>query len=206
MSTKVSRRSFLKGSAIATAAAGWIDPAAAIQATAAAKDRVFPPSVGPEAVPIALTVNGVVHRLSVEPRTTLAEALRGPLRMTGTKLGCDRGACSACTVLLDGQPVCSCMVLAIEVGQRRVTTIEGVASGDALHPVQAAFVDHDAIQCGYCTPGMVMSCVALLERNPHPDANEVRAAVSGHLCRCGTYPHVMEAVLDVAAQKGASKP
>jgi len=202
MPDKISRRSFLKGSALAGAAAGWLDPAAALQG-ASAQDAAGPRSLGPEPVPVTLTVNGATHRLALEPRTTLAEALRGPLQLTGTKIGCNRGACSACTVLLDGVPVCSCMVLAIEVGGRKVTTIEGLAKGDALHPVQAAFVEHDAIQCGYCTPGMVLSCVALLEREPHPDESAVRMAISGHVCRCGTYPHVVEAVLDVAGRKGS---
>ena len=197
MVEKISRRSFLKGSALATAAAGLVDPAAALAAPAAAHGAGAPPLAGPDAVAIALNVNGSVQHLKVEPRMTLAEALRGPLGLTGTKIGCNRGACSACTVLLDGQPVCSCTLLAVEVGERKVRTIEGLAKGEALHPVQAAFVEHDALQCGYCTPGMVMSCVALLERNPHPGPDEIRAAISGHICRCGSYPHVVAAVLGV---------
>lgn len=150
-----------------------------------------------------LTVNGTVRTLQVEPRATLAEALRGPLGLTGTKIACDRGACSACTVLLEGAPVCSCMVLAIEVGARRVTTIEGLVHNEVLHPVQAAFIEHDALQCGFCTPGMVLSCAALLRRTPDPTAADVRHAISGHLCRCGTYPHVVAATL--AAAKVARK-
>jgi xanthine dehydrogenase YagT iron-sulfur-binding subunit len=129
---------------------------------------------------------------------TLAEVLRGPLGLTGTKIACNRGACSACTVWLDGQPVCSCMVLAVDVGVRAVTTIEGLAHGDTLHPVQQAFIDHDALQCGFCTPGMIMSCAALLERTAEPNAGDVRAAISGHVCRCGTYPHVIAATLAAA--------
>lgn len=171
---------------------------AAIAATAGG-----PPVLGPAAVPITLMVNGVARSLQVEPRTTLAEALRGPLDLTGTKIACDRGACSACTVWLGGVTVCSCMILAVEVGARRVTTIEGLAHGDALHPVQAAFIEHDAMQCGFCTPGMAMSCAALLERQPHPTADEVKAAISGHLCRCGTYPHVVAATLAAAARRKA---
>lgn len=155
-------------------------------------------TVGPYAVPITLRVNGMTHTLSVTPETTLAQALREQLDLTGTKIACDRGACSACTVWLDGAPVCSCMVLAIDVGAREVTTIEGLAAGETLHPVQAAFIEHDAIQCGFCTPGLIMSCVALLRRNPRPSEDEVRTAISGHLCRCGTYPHVLSAVLAAA--------
>jgi len=158
---------------------------------------------GPNAVEIALQVNGVARTLRVEPRATLAEALRGPLGLTGTKIACDRGACSACTVLLDGAPICSCMMLAADVGARSVTTIEGLARGDTLHPLQQAFIDHDALQCGYCTPGMVMSCAALLERIPDPHADDVRIAISGHNCRCGTYPHVVAATLAAAkARRG----
>ena len=156
------------------------------------------PVQGPDAVTITLTVNGVLRTLRAEPRLTLAEALRAELSLTGTKIACDRGACSACTVWLDGVPVCACMTLAIEVGPRPITTIEGLAQGERLHPVQAAFIAHDALQCGFCTPGMVMSCAALLARTPHPSAEEVIAAISGHLCRCGTYPHVVAATLAAA--------
>ncbi len=154
--------------------------------------------VGPQPIAVTLTVNGTAWALAVEPRATLAEVLRGPLQLTGTKIGCNRGTCSACTVWLDGAPVCACMILAVDVGARAVTTIEGLAAGDNLHPVQQAFVDYDALQCGYCTPGMVMSCAALLERTPEPTAADVRAAISGHCCRCGTYPHVVDATLAAA--------
>jgi aerobic-type carbon monoxide dehydrogenase small subunit (CoxS/CutS family) len=153
-----------------------------------------PAIVGPGAIPLTLTVNGVARAVSVEPQATLVEVLRGALHLTGTKIGCDHGACSACTVWLDGAPVAACMLLAIDVGSRAVTTIEGLAQGDTLHPVQAAFIEHDALQCGYCTPGMVMSSAALLQRIPHPSPAEVQAAIGGHLCRCGSYPHVLEAI------------
>ncbi|MGA2814933.1 MAG: (2Fe-2S)-binding protein [Xanthobacteraceae bacterium] len=158
---------------------------------------------GPEAVAIALQINGAAQTLRVEPRATLAEVLRGPLGLTGTKIACNRGACSACTVWLDGSPICSCMMLAIDVGARRVTTVEGLAQGDTLHPVQQAFIDYDALQCGFCTPGMVMSCAALLEHKPKPNADDVRAAISGHVCRCGTYPHVVAATLAAADARKA---
>lgn len=156
------------------------------------------PIVGVRSVSIKLDVNGVTKSLAAEPRMTLAEALRGPVGLTGTKIACNRGTCGACTVWLDGMPVYSCMTLAVDVGARHVTTIEGLAQGEALHPVQAAFIEHDAVQCGFCTPGMVMSCASLLNDSAKPGAEDVRAAISGHICRCGTYPHVVAATLDAA--------
>jgi len=195
----VSRRFFLRGTG---AAAGSVALLNNVQ-TAAAAATDEPPVLGPGAVPVMLTVNGRYYNLNVEPCSTLADVLRGPLDLTGTKIGCDRGACSACTVWLDGAPVASCMLLAVDVGSRAVTTIEGLAQGETLHPVQEAFIAHDAMQCGYCTPGMVMSCAALLEHVPHPTAEDVQTAIGGHLCRCGTYPHVVEAVLAVAETRKA---
>ncbi len=144
--------------------------------------------------PLRITVNGIARDVEVEARATLAEVLRGPLRLTGTKIACDRGACGACTVWLDGAPVCSCMLLAVDVGERPVTTIEGLAPADGLHPLQQAFIDADAVQCGFCTSGMLMSCAALLRDQPEFGAAEVRVAISGNLCRCGTYPHVLAAM------------
>jgi len=154
--------------------------------------------VGPDAVKITLRVNGADRMLTCEPRMTLAAALRGPLELTGTKVSCDRGACSACTVWLDGAPVPACMVLAVDVGARAVTTIEGLAEGGTLHPVQAEFIAHDAVQCGFCTPGMIMSAAALVERNPQPSLDDAKAAIAGHVCRCGTYPHALAATLAAA--------
>jgi aerobic-type carbon monoxide dehydrogenase small subunit (CoxS/CutS family) len=194
----LSRRSFLRDSVLTTAGATVIEAASTMIGQAKAAQGGGAPAVGPESVPIALNVNGATRTLEVEPRMTLAEALRGPLGLTGTKIACNRGACSACTVWLDGVTVCSCMTLAIEVGARHVTTIEGLASGGQLHPVQAAFIEHDALQCGFCTPGMAMSCAALLERTPDPTAEDVRSAISGHYCRCGAYPHVVAATLAAA--------
>ncbi len=198
----VSRRSFLRGAGVTAIGAGMLDTSLSLQ-DADAAETAGAPIVGPEAAPVTLMVNGAARTVAIAPHMTLAEVLRGPPDLTGTKIGCDRGACSACTVWLDGVPVASCMTLAIEVGDRTVTTIEGLARGDELHPVQAAFVAHDAVQCGYCTPGMVMSAAALLARNPQPSLDDVKAAVSGHLCRCGTYPHVFAATLAAAkAGKG----
>ncbi len=155
-----------------------------------------------EPVTIRLNVNDAVRTVQIAASMTLAEVLRGPLGLTGTKIACNRGACSACTVWLDGLPVCACMMLAVDVGPRSVTTIEGLAQGEMLHPVQQAFIDHDALQCGFCTPGMIMSCAALLKRNPEPNADDVRAAIGGHYCRCGTYPHVVAATLAAVKAHG----
>lgn len=158
---------------------------------------------GPAAVPVWLHVNGTVRQVSIEPRTTLADALHVNLGLTGTKVVCDRGSCSACTVWLDGTPVCSCLTLAIDAAPHKITTIEGLAHGEQLHPVQAAFIAHDALQCGFCTPGMVMSCAALIERNPNPTLEDVKLATSGNLCRCGTYPKVFDATLAAAKARRA---
>jgi len=192
----ISRRAFLSSTGLGVAAAGLLR---AREAQAAGS--VKPPTVvGPGRVAITMKVNGVVRRLEVEPRTTLAEALRVELGLTGTKIGCDRGACSACTVHLDGKAVTSCLVLALDVRDRAVTTIEGLAKGEALHPVQQEFIAHDALQCGYCTPGMVMASAALLASKPRPSLDEVKGAVCGNLCRCGTYPKVFAAVMAASGQ------
>lgn len=151
-------------------------------------------SVGPGPAPLELKVNGTVHKLSVEPRVTLVSALRDRVGLTGTKAVCERGACGACTVLVDGKAVCSCLTLAHEVGGREITTIEGLASDGRLSPIQQAFVEADALQCGFCTSGMIISCKVLLDSNPKPSRAEIRRAVAGNLCRCGTYPHVIDAV------------
>jgi len=193
MRARLTRREFLQTGAVTGAGTAC---GVAGTAEAAAPARSSPPSAA--ASSIDLIVNDIARQLLVEPRTTLAEALRGALGLTGTKIACDRGACSACTVWLDDQPVCSCMLLAIEVAGRRVTTIEGLARGDALHPVQKAFIEHDAMQCGFCTPGLVMSCAALLAQRPNPNADDVKTAIAGHLCRCGAYPHVVDATLAAA--------
>jgi xanthine dehydrogenase YagT iron-sulfur-binding subunit len=154
---------------------------------------------GPGAVSLALSINGRDVTVRVDPGTTLAEVLRDALGLTGTKIGCDRGACSACTVWLDREVAASCLTLALDARGRDVTTIEGLARNETLHPVQRAFVEHDAMQCGFCTPGMVMSCAALVDRNPRCTIEDVKAAVSGHLCRCGAYPNIFAATLAAAA-------
>lgn len=199
---RMTRRGFLKGAGLTAAGAAIVEGGLlGVKDAAAAEPRV----VGPGFVPVTLRVNGSPRRVEVEPRTTLAEALRFELGLTGTKVVCDRGSCSACTVWLDSTPVCSCMTLALDVGARAVTTIEGLAKGDELHPVQEAFVEHDALQCGFCTPGMVMSCAALVDRKKDVTLEDVKLAVSGNLCRCGTYPKVFEATLAAAKMKKAGR-
>jgi carbon-monoxide dehydrogenase small subunit len=150
---------------------------------------------------LALTVNGRAHEVAVAPHRTLLELLRDELRLTGTKEGCGEGDCGACTVLLDGVPVNSCLVLALEAAGREVTTIEGVAPGPGLDPLQQAFVDTGAVQCGFCTPGMVLSSRALLAMCPDPTRAQVRRAISGNLCRCTGYQKIVDAVLVHAARR-----
>jgi xanthine dehydrogenase YagT iron-sulfur-binding subunit len=197
--TKFSRRGFLKGAGV-TAATTVIESANALAREtkdALQHDR----TVGPDALHVKLLINGHEHSVMIEPRYTLADTLRDNLGLTGTKVVCDRGSCSACTVWMDKTPALACMTLAIDAVGRQITTIEGLSHGNTMHRVQASFVKHDALQCGFCTPGMVMSCAALLERNPNPNLDDVKHAVSGNLCRCGTYPKVFAATLDVAEQR-----
>jgi xanthine dehydrogenase YagT iron-sulfur-binding subunit len=166
----------------------------AVAAKVGGEPPAGPVALGPGPVPIELSINGKTHRLSIEPRVVLADALRERLGLTGTKVVCGRGACGACTVLIDGETACSCLLLAAEVSGKSITTIEGLATDNRLDPLQDAFVAADALQCGFCTSGMIVSCKALLQKNPRPSRDEIRHAVSGNLCRCGTYPHVFEAV------------
>lgn len=194
----ISRRGFLKGAGLGAAGTALLDGVQAFSRETTAATHPAVKEFGPGPAPIKLMVNGKEHAIEIEPRTTLADALRMHLGMTGTKVICDRGSCSGCTVWLDKTPVNSCTTLAIDAIGHHVTTIEGLSSGEALHPLQTAFVKHDALQCGFCTPGMVMSCAALLEKNPNPTEQDVRHAVSGNLCRCGTYPKVFAATLEAA--------
>lgn len=195
-SKDISRRSFIRGAGLTTAGS------VLLSSNALAFDYKegyrTGKEYGPNAITIQLKVNGMIRALSVEPRTTLASALRDHLELSGTKVVCDRGSCSACTVYLDGKPVNSCMMSVFDVGDKEITTIEGIAKDGELHAVQQAFIDHDATQCGYCTPGMVMSCVHLLDNNPDPTLEDVKKATRGNLCRCGTYPHVFKATLEAA--------
>jgi xanthine dehydrogenase YagT iron-sulfur-binding subunit len=196
-----SRRDFLCGIG-AGSVAGSVLSAAAQQTGGPSQSAQC---VGPGEVPIRLHVNGRERTLSVEPRVTLLDALRNRLDLTGTKKVCDRGTCGACTVLRDGRPVYSCSILAIDAQGSKITTIEGLGKPDKLSPVQAAFVKHDAQQCGFCTPGFVVACTSLLERSPDPTPEQVHAGLGGNLCRCGTYAGIREAVLDAArSMRGAT--
>ena len=208
---RLSRRSFIKGAGAAAAVAGLfgVAPQAADSAATQANppaDAAIAERLGPDAQAIKLRVNGVVRTVTVEPRVTLLEALRDYLGLTGTKLVCDRGACGACTVAMDGNPVTSCMILAADARGHEITTIEGLGGAGAAHPVQREFVAADAMQCGFCTPGMIMSVATALRRNPAANLDEIKRAVAGNTCRCGTYPHVFKAALAAAAAVRAAKP
>jgi xanthine dehydrogenase YagT iron-sulfur-binding subunit len=197
-----SRRTFLKGlgtTAVAAAAAQTTALAAELEKANAEK------VIGPGAVPVTLKVNGRKLKLQLEPRVTLLDALRNYSSLTGAKEGCDRAACGACTVLLDGLPIYSCQKLALEAQGHEITTVEGLAKGGQLSKVQQAFIARDALQCGYCTPGFIMSVTALLKQNPHPTADEIKHACAGNLCRCGTQPHILQAVFQAAGVKVTSK-
>jgi len=154
--------------------------------------------LGPNKTPVRLIVNGQDHEVSVETRRTLLDALHKDLGLTGTKKGCDEGTCGACTVLLNGKPIYACMTLAVDCEGKSIETIENLEKEGHLHPIQQAFIDEDALQCGFCTPGQVMSIKALLDMNPNPTAEEVRHALIGNLCRCGTYPKIIKASLRAA--------
>jgi xanthine dehydrogenase YagT iron-sulfur-binding subunit len=150
-------------------------------------------------LPITLTINGIEQKINVEPRVTLLDLLREQLALTGTKKGCDHGQCGACTVHVDGKRINACMTLAVMQNGRSITTIEGLAKGDELHPMQAAFVKHDGFQCGYCTPGQIMSAVACVQEGHAKTENDIREYMSGNLCRCGAYPNIVKAIQEVAA-------
>ncbi|MBD3334212.1 MAG: 2Fe-2S iron-sulfur cluster binding domain-containing protein [Candidatus Eisenbacteria bacterium] len=193
----ISRRGFLR-----TMGIGSVAVAAAGHVRAAPPERDAPLS-GEEMAKIVLKINGQERRLLVEPRWTLLFILREKLGLTGTKVGCERGECGACTVLVDGVPRYACMILAPEAEGREITTLEGLLAGEELGPVQQAFLEHDAYQCGYCTPGQIMAVEGLLRANPDPTLDEVRRGVSGNLCRCGAYNHIFAAAQRAAELKRA---
>src|SRR6266550_5356248 len=183
-----SRRTFLIGSAVATVGA--------CVAPLLAADQGPPPKPepGPHAANVSLNVNGRVYELRLDPRTTLLDALREQLDLTGTKKGCDQGACGACTVLIEGRRYNSCLTLAVMHGGQKITTIEGLAANGRLHPVQAAFIRHDGFQCGYCTPGQICSAVALLKEGHAKSDDDIREWMSGNICRCGAYENIVAAI------------
>ena len=196
--TALSRRNALFGSGLGVVALGTAR--AQVPPAAAAPDQ---PLDARTPVLVTLVVNSREHRLSIDPRTTLADALRDHLGLTGTKIGCNHGACGACTVHLDGRRQLACLTLAVMAEGRAVTTIEGLAQPDGtLHPMQQAFVDHDALQCGYCTPGQVMSAVACLQEGHAKTDADIREYMSGNLCRCAAYPNIAAAIRDLAGKEG----
>jgi aerobic-type carbon monoxide dehydrogenase small subunit (CoxS/CutS family) len=187
-----SRRSFLKTAGVGAAATTMVGVGARGEAAQV---------LGPDAVTLSLKVNGAVRTVTVEPRVTLLDALRNHLDLTGSKQVCDRGGCGACTVLLDGDPVNSCLLLAADAEGHEVTTIEGLGTPEKMSALQAAFVEKDALQCGFCTPGFVVSGTALLAKTPDPTLDQIKAGLAGNLCRCGTYGRVFEAVQAAAKAK-----
>lgn len=196
----LSRRNFLKVSGISLSVPLVMGPK--VVRAAGADVKVY----GPAKVPISLAINGKNYKANVEPRVTLLEALRNDLDLTGAKRVCDRATCGACTVIVDGKSVYSCTMLALEGQGKQITTVEGLMQGETLHPVQQAFIDNDAQQCGFCTPGFVVACKAFLDKNPNPTPEQVQKGLGGNLCRCGTYVGVRAAVLQAAkAQKGGRR-
>jgi xanthine dehydrogenase YagT iron-sulfur-binding subunit len=198
-----SRRQFIRS--LAAISAGLT--VAAPLGRAAIPEKSIPQSAPPDPgsglqglVEINLKVNGNTQRLVIDPRVTLLDALRDRLELTGTKKGCDRGTCGACTVHLDGRRVLSCLTLAVMAQGKEITTIEGLAKGDELHPVQAAFIECDGFQCGYCTPGQIMSAVACINEGHTGSEREIREFMSGNLCRCGAYPNIVDAIKIAAAK------
>jgi xanthine dehydrogenase YagT iron-sulfur-binding subunit len=189
----VTRRGFL-----GSVGAGAVAAATGVARPAGAVPEITSPD---EMVQVALMINGRHHRLLVEPRWTLLFVLRERLAITGTKAGCERGECGSCTVLIDGRPRYACMTLAVEAEGTEITTVEGLLDGEELGTVQKAFVEEDAFQCGYCTPGQVMAAEGLLRANPSPSFDEIRCGMSGNLCRCGAYPHIANAVTTAAESK-----
>src|SRR5256885_1837895 len=200
-----SRRKFLKGVGVAGAGAALADHFISADTKISAAESVTTGAPVAGTINIALDVNGARRNVNVEPRTTLLNALRNDLEpaVTGPKLVCDMGTCGACTVLLNGKPVYSCLVLAVDATNKKITTVEGLGSPDNPNAVQAAFVEHDALMCGFCPPGFVTTISAYLKQNPNPSPAEIREACKGNFCRCGTYPRVFEAALAAAKESQA---
>jgi xanthine dehydrogenase YagT iron-sulfur-binding subunit len=193
---RFSRRNFLKTTGVVGLAETVVAPEDAAAQTA-------PPAVGPGDVPVRLNVNGRTIDLNIEPRVTLLDALRTRANLTGNKRGCDRGACGACTMIVDGRTVYSCSTLAIEVQGKQIRTVDGLAAADRLHPVQQAFCDKDALMCGFCTPGFIMASVGLLEKHPNATPEQIKKGLDGNICRCGTFTRIFEAVSSVKGGQNA---
>jgi xanthine dehydrogenase YagT iron-sulfur-binding subunit len=188
------RRQFLKKIA-GTSAALVIGPTLlGLPGISAAEPAATAIPAGSDSINVRLNINGKDYSLDVDPRTTLLDALRERLQLTGSKKGCDHGQCGACTVLINGRRINSCLSFAVMHEDDKITTIEGLANGDELHPMQASFIEHDGFQCGYCTPGQICSAVALLNENHANNDNEIREWMSGNLCRCGAYPNILAAI------------
>jgi len=184
----ISRRTFFKSTGVGSLAASVVG-------IGEAEAQVPVRTVGPGEVSVTLNVNGKRVDLKIEPRVTLLDAIRQRANMTGNKRGCDRGACGACTMIVDGRTVYACPTLAIEVQGKQIRTVEGLSTGNTLHPVQQAFCDVDALMCGFCTPGFIMATVALLEKNPRPTEEQVNKGLDGNICRCGTFVRIKEAAM-----------
>ena len=195
----VSRREFLRGAGV-TGLASAVTAAGVAEAEAQTGPRV----IGPGDVPVALMVNGKRLDLRIEPRVTLLDALRNRADLTGNKRVCDRGTCGACTMIVDGRTVYSCSTLAIEVQGKQIRTVDGLATGATMHPVQQAFCDVDALMCGFCTPGFVVATVALLEKHPNATPEQMRKGLDGNICRCGTFVRILEAA-NAAKAKGVTR-
>jgi xanthine dehydrogenase YagT iron-sulfur-binding subunit len=198
-SSKFSRRGFLNRIGVGTAATGMVAIADRDQSEAAEAAGIR----GPGEFPVTLKVNGKNQKLNIEPRVTLLDALRNRLDLTGPKKVCDRGTCGACTVLVNGNPVYSCSMLAVEAEGHAITTVEGLGVPWEMNNIQKLFVKHDAQQCGFCTPGFVTACTAFIKKNPNPTAEDIRLGLGGNLCRCGTYAGILEVVAE-SAKKGVA--
>ncbi len=196
----VSRRSFMKTMGVGAAAGSLAAAAQATGVLGLATEPEGVPEMGPDALTITLNVNGKPTPVKVEPATTLLEALRIHMGLTGTKEVCDRGACGACSVIMDGKIVNACMTFAVDCVGSTITTVEGLGTPDAMDPVQVAFVKHDAMQCGFCTPGFVVASRVFLNNNPKPTLEQIKHGLGGNICRCGTYTNIFNAVLEASGQ------
>ena len=195
----ISRRDFFRNSTAGALTTGLVS-----QGLVGAQNEAGIEIQGPGRVPIQLNVDGQTRTVQLEPRVTLLDAMRNHLDKTGAKRVCDRATCGACTILMDGKPVYACSILAIEAQGYRIETVESLGTPEKMHPVQAAFIKHDAQQCGFCTPGFVVACKAFLDRNPRPTREELEKGLGGNLCRCGTYVGIREALLELAGKGGSN--